>query len=597
MFLITTANQLFWKKDEKILFLGDWCKTYKLKEVWSKLDYEVVPYHWDNRGQLYQDHLYLEEVYERYLEVLANRLNGLHGERHSLRYWRIIIGTWLHYFIAILFDRYISLKKASETYKITNTWIADSELYGWVPQDMTDFRNYFVGDDYNHVLYSRIIKQLKLIPYETIDCDIASYRESNGGTAIKTFSLQRAVKSIIIKMLSRISAFRNPSFFFIASSLGLYEQAKLEIALRQLPTLFREINLPAVEVDPKLRRSLFIKEAISEFGSLLEDFIPEQMPAAYVENYRRIREIAYSCYPQKPKVIFTAHAYYLNEVFKCWSAEQVEHGAKLVTGQHGGHYGTGLWNWTEKHQIKISDQFITWGWNVPNEPKVQPLPAGKLIRIKKYLRPNSKGHILWVGCGFPRYSNLMYSVPVASQFLNYFEDQINFWKKLSHDVRRLLLLRYFPKDYGWGEADKMRELNLGIQDYYGEQTMEDQLNQSRLFVGTYNATTYLETFVSDFPTILFWNPDHWELRPSAQSFFDKLRAAEILHDTPESAAQKVNEIWRDPAAWWNSFVVQNAKNHFCAQFAKTSKKPMTDWKTKFSEIAAGPFKPQDSHNQ
>ena len=582
MFLVTTANQRFWKKDEKILFLGGWCKTYKLKKVWSKLDYEVVPYHWDNRGQLYQDYLYQKEVYERYLEVLVNRLNELHGERHSLRYWRIIIGPWLHCFIAILFDRYISLKKASETYKITNTWIANTDLWEWVSQDMTDFLKYFVGDEYNHMLYSRIIRHLELAPYEIIDRAIVPQIETN---VAKASSYQRNVKSIIKRMLSMISKFSNPSYFFIASYLGRYEQGKLEIALRQLPTFFSEINLPVVEVDPKLRRGLSMKGARGEFESLLETFIPEQMPSAYVENYQEIQEMVYSHYPKKPKVIFTANAYCRNEMFKCWVADQVEHGVKFVVGQHGGHFGTGLWNWTEEHQINIADQFITWGWTTPDEPKAQPLPAGRLFRIKRDLRPNFQGHILWVWCGLPRYSYWMCSMPVAAQFSNYLEDQICFVKKLSHDARRLLLLRYYPKDYGWGEVKKMRELNLGIQDYYGEQTMEDQLNQSRLFVGTYNATTYLESLVSDLPTILFWNPNHWELRPSAQSFFDKLRTAEILHDTPESAAQKVNAIYSDPVTWWKTPEVQDAKNHFCEQYAKSLPKWIKEWKAKLVEIA------------
>lgn len=585
MFLITTADEQTWKRGEKILFLGEWCKLYSRKEEWEKLDYDVLPYHWDNRKKLFEDFNYLTGIYERCLVKLANRLNNINCVEHSVRYWRIIIGPWLHYFIAILFDRYVSLKKASESYEITNTWIADTELWEWVPQDMLCFHRYFCGDAYNYVLYSKIIRQLELVPYKIVDSDIVPHIKSNIATAIKASFFQHNIKSIVKTILSRISQFRNPSFFFIASYLGQYEQARLEIALGQLPTSFGEINLPDVEVDPKLRRSLSIKEANSEFESLLEKFIPEQMPAAYVENYRKIREIAHSCYPKKPKVIFTASAYSSNEGFKCWSADQVEHGAKLVIGQHGGHYGTGLWNWTEEHQIKISDQYITWGWKVPNEPKVQSLPAGKLIHIKRYLLPNSQGHILWVWCGFPRYSYWMYSVPVASQFLNHLEDQIDFAKKLSHDARRLLLLRYYPHDYGWGESDKMRELNLGIHDYYGKQTMEDQLNQSRLFVGTHNTTTYLETFVSDFPTILFWNPDHWELRPSAKIFFDELRTAEILHDTPASAAQKVNEIYRDPIKWWKTPKVQNAKNRFCEQYAKSSPKWIKDWKAKLIEIA------------
>ena len=549
------------------------------------MDYEVVPYHWDNRKQLYHDYPYLKEVYERYLQFMANRLNELHGEKHALRYWRIIIGPWLHFFIAILFDRYMSLKKASETYKIANTWIAETDPWKWVPQDMSVFIEYFCGDEYNHILYSRIIRELELAPYELIDYNLCSDIEQDSPKNVDVLPFQKTIKSFLKRMFPIISKFTNPSFVFVSSYFGLYEQAKLEIALRQLPSLFRENQPPSVKISPNLRRTLSVKEGCNEFESLLDTFIPEHIPAAYVENYQKIQELGHSHYPKKPKVIFTAVAHAFNEVFKCWAAEQVEKRTKLVIGQHGGHYGTGLWNWSEEHQIKISDQFITWGWDTPDEPKTQPLPAQKLIRIKRKIRPNSQGHILWIWCGFPRYSYWMYSAPVAPQFLNYLEDQIDFAKKLSHDARRLLLLRYNPKDYGWGEADQIRELNLGIQDYYGEQTMEDQLNQSRLFVGTYNATTYLETFVSDFPTILFWNPDDWELRHSAQTFFDKLRAAEILHDTPESAAQKVNEIYSDPVTWWKTPEVQDAKNRFCEQYAKSSPNWIKEWKMNLSQIA------------
>ena len=49
MFLVLTADQRFWKTDEKILFLGEWCRLYRHKPIWSGLDAEVLPYHWDDR--------------------------------------------------------------------------------------------------------------------------------------------------------------------------------------------------------------------------------------------------------------------------------------------------------------------------------------------------------------------------------------------------------------------------------------------------------------------------------------------------------------------------------------------------------------------
>ena len=433
MFLITTANQHFWKTDEAILFLGEWCKLFSQRSVWEKMDYEVLPYHWDDRLKLYKNYLYLQEVYERYLEIVANRLNVLHGEAHSLRYWRIIIGPWLNYFIGILFDRYSSLIQGSKAYRITNTWIPKSPLLEWVPQDMVEFGKYSCSDEYNQAIYGAIIRHLKLIPYELVEYGVKSYIGSDIKREHNVQSLKKMIKSFLKSILSRISGLSNPSFVFVESYLELREQMKLEISLGQIPTFFHRMNIPNAEVNLGKRKSLKLEEGNNEFENLLDTLIPFQIPVAYVESFIKMQRITKLHYSKKTNVIFTSNAYNSNDVFKCWAAGQVEKGAKLVIGQHGGLSGMSLWEAIEEHIINISDQYITWGWSNAGDPKMQPLPAVKLIRTNKCLRPDPKGYILWVWCGLPRYSYRMYSVPVASQCLNYLEDQIKFAKEF---VRR-----------------------------------------------------------------------------------------------------------------------------------------------------------------
>ena len=48
-FLVTTAIEKTWPKDpsSRVLFLGEWCRLYSQKEHWSKMNAEVLPYHWD----------------------------------------------------------------------------------------------------------------------------------------------------------------------------------------------------------------------------------------------------------------------------------------------------------------------------------------------------------------------------------------------------------------------------------------------------------------------------------------------------------------------------------------------------------------------
>ena len=101
MFLIATADQRFWKTSDKVLFLGEWCRLYRHRSIWSELDSETLPYHWDDRKKYRQDYFYVDSLYEKCLSLLSKEMNHLHQVDHSNRYWRIIIGPWLYFFIGI----------------------------------------------------------------------------------------------------------------------------------------------------------------------------------------------------------------------------------------------------------------------------------------------------------------------------------------------------------------------------------------------------------------------------------------------------------------------------------------------------------------
>ena len=69
-----------------------------------------VMYHWRDKNKLTEDHIYLTNLYEKYLIYLSDVLNIFHKEKKDIKYWRIIAGTWLRYFIDIVFDRYEILR-------------------------------------------------------------------------------------------------------------------------------------------------------------------------------------------------------------------------------------------------------------------------------------------------------------------------------------------------------------------------------------------------------------------------------------------------------------------------------------------------------
>jgi putative transferase (TIGR04331 family) len=92
MYLATTALTEFWKVDEPILFLGEWCLKYSERHVWEPLIYQVLEYPWNDHERLSDAITYCDGVYESLLETLTEYMNNVHGVNYGKRYWRIILG-------------------------------------------------------------------------------------------------------------------------------------------------------------------------------------------------------------------------------------------------------------------------------------------------------------------------------------------------------------------------------------------------------------------------------------------------------------------------------------------------------------------------
>jgi putative transferase (TIGR04331 family) len=581
MFLVTTAEQRYWKTDEKILFLGEWCKIYNQRHIWSKLDHEVLPYHWDDRDKLYQDYLYLQTVYERYLKALSERLNEIHGADHSVRYWRIVIGPWLFHFIPLVYDRYFCLRRAAESRLVTHTWVDDPPPDRWIPHRFSG-ADWFVNDDYNHYLYGYLIKTLGQIPFEIKD---KGPTPSNGNSRPSNRTSLKQLTRTFLHHYSRLVPDRWNKVVFVTSYLSPGNLLRLQSSLGQLPYFpTRQTVPPDVPVQQPVRRRLILKLGRDQFESILDNLIAHQIPRTYLEGYAEMERRSLAALPRRPRVIFTADAV-SDEGLRFWAARKAESGTRLVLSQHGGHYGSGLWSPFEEHEVTISDRYFTWGWQIPGELRAIPMNAGKVTTEARSWKPDAKGTILWIALSIPRYSHWLYSGPIGPQILAYLDEQQRFARAVSTAVHKLLLLRLYLTDFGWNEKSRWQEIDPTLKCYQGTKTFEEQISESRLVIATYNATTFLQTFSADFPTLIFWNPKRSEIRPAAQGYFDELRAAGILHDTPESAAAKANEIYQDPQSWWQQPMIQETKDRFCERFVRTSPDWLSEWKAELLDQA------------
>jgi putative transferase (TIGR04331 family) len=569
--LISTAFESAWPEQKPVLMLGEWCRRFSRRIAWKGLDLVVVPYHWDDRKKLLEDYKYLSALYEELLKEIAACLNEIHRVDYSLKYWRIVVGPWLGHFVQVLFDRWSVLARAIRDFEVGGITVLNNDSKLMVAADMNEYIAMYVGDAWNEEIIKQLILNYTSIPVTHVDPhpDFAGSKNLNARAGIRGYLkvVWDGLSGYVLPMVTR-----QDEAFFIATYLPKRVEWWLQIALGQLPKPARRVSPPKKDVSSSMREwSIGNRESLhrNDFKCIVRDLIPKHLPTVYLEGYVALRHICNLLpWPSSPSVIFTSNAFSSDDVFKAWAAEKVELGAPLVIGQHGGNYGMALWSYMEEHQIAIADKYLSWGWSRRSEPKVEPVCNLKVMGQRKDWDP--KGGAVMTELTLPRYSYHMFSSPVASQWLNYFDDQCRFVRALPEHIRKQLTVRLYS-DYGWDEAERWRDQFPDIQLDPGIKPLLSLIARSRISISTYNATTFLESLALNMPTIVFWDPVYWELNDDAIRGMQVLKDAGIFHDNPESAAAQLTQVWDDVRGWWSGAILQQAREEFCATYSRTSK--------------------------
>jgi putative transferase (TIGR04331 family) len=574
-YLIKTADERTWPKNQPVIFLGEWCRRYSRRSVWQNMDSIIAPYHWDDRKKLYKDYLYIQKVYEDQLKELSLKLNQIHGVDNSLRYWRILIGPWLGIFIQILFDRWAMLKQVIDQGEANACRIFEMDEISVIPNNTAHFFHLSYEDNWNEKIYGQLIQLCWSKNFHAEKIYIK--KDSNRQVSLNSKSSKFLIKSLVKKFANYFYPLlvQDDEYFFISSYLPLKTNIHLQLRLWQFPKLWQFIS--PENIKPDLQKRLWgvtSSGGKDEFVEVLRKIIPLHIPTVYFEGYEAlVRKIKDLPWPNRPKAIFSSNSYASDDVFKAWAAEKTEIGIPLIIGQHGGHYGMTPWSFYEEHQITISDMWLSWGWSDLKNPQVKPVGNLKLFGQKVNYDPN--GDALIIEMSLPRYSYHMYAAPVASQWLSYFDDQCRFINALPNTLQKNILIRLQPhRNFGWEDKQRWGDKFPNIKTTSDRQSLYSIITRSRIGICTYNATTYLECLTWNIPTIIFWNPEYWELREEIKPYFEKLKSVGIFHETPESAASHMATIWDDIASWWESDEVQSARSDFCKQFSHIPEKPL-----------------------
>ena len=568
MFLATTSLSDFWDNRDEMLFLGSWCLRHDQREVWSRLRYRVLPSPWNDRERFYQAAETLDQCGERMLTLLSDRLNTLHGIQAPLRYWRILIGPWLVHHLHVLYDRHVHLQAAFAQEGSLKTLCLDPASFR-VPQDTATQQDWVQEDPYNLQLYSGLLTHMG-----------------------HSFPLRRFSEPGSPKTRSRIPLAPGPRvsrrlqgvFTGLLKhrwEIALYETALPRSALCRIAwcTGFRALPLALAEdqwpsgftraVFDGRRASLADLPHQDEFERLFIKMLPQDFPSLYLEGYRAARENTLKALPENPSAILSGIGWHFHERFKWIAAEATLKKCRLVALQHGGGYGVYRFTPMERHEKRISDSFLVWGWGDGNGGHVKNVPAPQLSSVPR--RDNGGlsrdgDPILFIATTNPPYFYRFCSQPQGNQLEDYFQWQFRFLQSVPSPLRERIFFRphIHPDAHGLKERLTERFPDLRWQEGV---TFHQGLRRSSLVVIDHLGTPLLETLAANRPTVLFWDPQRWEVRPEAEPSFDALRKAGILWDSPETAAAHLREIADAPSIWWADPKIQEVRRSFVARYA------------------------------
>ena len=513
------------------------------------------------------------------ISILSKRLNQVHNLEYSEQYWRIHIACWAYHYVGTFYERYTRLAAAKSAFnKITVIGDSDSQID--IPKDTRDFHIFATQDSSNLKFTTKIAEKLN-IPIEYAKHYDSTLDHKVDKTPPKKnifFNFLRDIKNIILIIIEKISAkkstvicqqsylppwFQLALFLFTFGKIGFIKETK-DVKINNI---INSSDRSAMSLVPENADTL-----LALMISLVGDFIP----IVFLEGYDRLSIHSQNTYSKyNPKAIYSSNLWWHHESFKHWAALSNENGIKIIGGSHGGGAFLNKFKIHEHFEMSVVDHYITWGWK--SSPKDLALPAHKLISFYNSgtNSRNRYSQILYVLTNCPRHNS-----GFLEDFSLYIEWQQRFLKNISAVIEKNMLIRPHYVDWKWDLKQRLFNLNNMLSFDTWEYSLHSRIKKSRVCVYDYVGTTFVESLSMNVPTVIFQSDDIYPIcQEDMIPYFELLRKASILHDTPESAMEWLDSVYDKIDEWWFSDDCQTAVSEFCNIYAKTDtvKNSLSAW--------------------
>jgi putative transferase (TIGR04331 family) len=590
-------------KDKCITMAGDWCLSPEVVDSANKYDikYKVHNDRLINESQFSKEADDCFDLYQKYIEILSENLNVIHNENFSIRYWGVLLNSFLYRLIASIIDHDKVLIDISNTTPNLFVEILDTNRQ-WYDQHVG------VGGAsriFHLVIYSLVIKHTEIFNHAVIDSHIIINNIENFGDGKKSLKKNRkkyrsyilsSIKKYIIIVTPFISGKLNIVFFkfFNAKVLLLGDQYLPKNAIKILLNKVKSLPFYAysnkletakfIDKDIDLRSSIVFPKAESKIERAIQESIILLLPTIFLENYKSIAKRAEKYTPCKKITILDSMHCEGSDFINFIVARSIElYNSHYVIVCHGGCFGVMKISVKERIWSTIADTYAIWSKKMEGENlSVIKMPSLRFYRhrIERSSDESQKPKkVLVFLSGYYPYRYAYDSIFPLTIDPTHKDCNLNFFSSLSLGVLPDIVARDFHN------SERLKKSNL--TDWFHDNNINVDMDKSTLFqeamksakltVHTTPQTTYLESIICNKPTVCFWNPDVNIIRDDLLVYFEGLEKVGVIHHTPESAAKHINTIYDNPLEWWNSKEVVDAVENFKDGVCYTSNDTLKEW--------------------
>ena len=577
--LVVGAGPEFRNSSEVMILINEWSRLEDPFSTQPCHSIEVANFQIDSSVEISALIAHARALELRIFPNLCQALNRYHGLDRSERFWKILLGNWLRRIIELYCFREFHILRCIEKYSIDNIKISENTDLIRRTNYTIDFRRLQDNRDWNTQITSRIIREFQLPNVKLYEVKTNIAIMDSNLTHIVGVDKRRRL-SVKVKRLVKalIKTFQKDHDAVILSTyLTRWREALLNLSFKQLPQFYDfspEERFESGETDDNagVLKSLLNYEDTQGFYILL-DFIVDLFPRCYLENMNELEvSVNQLRLPKKPKFIFTCNEFDTNEIFKLWSANQVETGTPYFIGQHGNDYGTNRFE-SPLVEEEICDFFLTWGWvreshrEVPcfnfKQPRKRTINRGykSLILFEKPLNNND---FFWSG---------------INSVEKYRENQFIFLDNLASEIRSATAVRLFHPHRDEIEKELTRWRNFdSLIELDSVSKSRDLTQNAYLAVFSYDSTGILERLSLNLPVVAFWENRFFHVHNEFLDLYEKLESVGIFHASASQAGIFISQHWDNLEDWWFSASVQEVVAECSLRLCRNSESPIRDLK-------------------